>query len=171
MKHSTDSPPGQTMNDHPTAVPAIVDGLLGFVAQEGPFDGVIGFSEGGRVGAMMMIREAQQPSSSSTLKCGIFFCALNPKDLEAVLQKDSTIRDLDHATDGILIKLPTAHIWSRAGGIHSGMGEDLIGLCQKGMREEVLHNLGHTVPGVRSSGSLKETIRAMERRIERAKSL
>jgi hypothetical protein len=146
-----------------------VDGLLDYAATEGPFDGVMGFSEGGRVAAMMMIREVQH--SAVKFKCGIFFCALTPVDLAMVLQKDGSIRLLNQVTDGVLINLPTAHIWSKAGEMHPGMGEDMVGLCQKEIREEVIHDLGHTVPVSRGNKWLKESIRAIERTIERAKEL
>lgn len=152
-----------------SAIPAIVEDLVDFAVTEGPFDGVIGFSEGGRVAAMMMIREAQH--ATATLKCGIFFCALSPIDLAAVLQKNGRIRLLNRAFDGILVNVPTAHIWSKSGDIYPGMGQDLVGLCQAGLREEVIHDLGHSVPGARGSNGLKETIRAIERTIERAKEL
>jgi hypothetical protein len=159
---------GPHEGDDLSVIPGIIEDLLSLAADEGPFDGVIGFSEGGAAAANMMIEDAKNDPRWCEFKCGIFFCALTPVDVTQVTDK---VRHLSASEDGILITLPTAHIWSQGGDYHPGMGQDLVELCQADVREQVIHQLGHEVPGARSDDFYKETMRAIERTIERAKSL
>ncbi|KAH7310725.1 serine hydrolase-domain-containing protein [Stachybotrys elegans] len=151
-----------------SAVPDLIEDLLDQAAAEGPFDGIIGFSEGGAVAANMMIMDGQDDPPWCNFKCGIFFCALTPVDMTSIARE---MRSLSQAQDGILLKVPTAHIWAEGGDQYPDMGRELVDLCDGGLREEVIHSLGHEIPGSRSDEFLRDTVRAIERTIERAKAL
>lgn len=138
--------------------------VLRLVERRGPFDGVMGFSEGGAVAAALLVLDARQRFAH--FKCGIFFCAAAPMDPETVLQGDTGF--MDAARDGVVIHVPTAHIWASNDEKHELMGKDLVGLCNAALREEYVHEMGHSVP---SGDAFPQMLRAVERTIERAKSL
>jgi hypothetical protein len=98
-------------------------------------------------------------------KCAILFCAPLPSDPE--LAQRGIISDI--SAEGNMVNIPTAHIWSKAGEFHPGMGESLMRRCDPSMREEFIHNLGHEVPGSLSVEGLSGTLRAIERTIEKAR--
>jgi hypothetical protein len=148
--------------------------LQTFVEYNGPFDGLIGFSEGASIGATLLIemerrlqQEHQENQRTQGFKLAVFFCGLSPVELrlEDITKK---IRLFDPAVDGIILNLPTAHFWSQEGEILPGLGKDLVGLCNAGLREELLHNLGHDVPGSRCDAHVRQTIHLIKRTIERA---
>lgn len=146
-------------------VESFVQQLIQYVKVRGPFDGVVGFSEGGAAAAGALIEDAVNPFGH--FKCGIFFCAAVPLKLD--LAKTGQFQSLSAAVDGVVIKVPTAHIWSNEGESHPGMGKDLALLCEPSLRSEYVHRLGHDVPGARSDDFLSGTVRVIERTIEMAR--
>lgn len=169
------------MNQHQN----LLDGLVEAVQIQGPFEGVMGFSEGGVVAATLLVEDARRPFAN--FKCGILFSAappLDPDDLRAGI-----IRCLDPAVDGVSIHVPTAHIyshensstgtgfgfgnvesplnklwsdagWSRPEQVHTSLAR----LCDKS--QVFVHDHGHQVPGPRDRQALRGAFRAINRTIE-----
>ena len=144
--------------------------LRRFIQKQGPFFGLLAFSEGASIGATILIEDARRHGGSLGIKCAILFCAVPPLDLNLDRNETASIRKLVPAVDGVLLRIPTAHIWSEGGDWFPGMGRELLALCDESTREEVVHSLGHDVPGSRSNKGLREAVRAIERTIEKAKS-
>ncbi|EHK26102.1 uncharacterized protein TRIVIDRAFT_218274 [Trichoderma virens Gv29-8] len=160
-------------------------GLMEFIANNGPFQGVMGFSEGGIVAAMLLAEDARQAFAG--FQCGILLSAAPPLDPGGIHQEPATLRCLNPAVDGAVIRVPTAHIigsnepFARllalsplAGLLISGGLKDpeelhqwLFRLCDN-QRELFVHQLGHEVPGARSAEGLSGALRTIERTIERA---
>jgi hypothetical protein len=144
--------------------------LEDFVRSDGPFQGVIGFSEGAGVGASLLAyqeaRSAAGLESPFAFSCGVFFCGAPPVDIAAMRK-------------GILqpvrgrgsIKTPIAHIWDPNDTVHPGFGDGLRALCDDTASEQYIHGLGHVVPGIRSNEGVREIVRAIRRTIERGRSL
>jgi hypothetical protein len=157
-------------NDLSTALElyANIEDLIG---SEGPFDGLIAFSEGAGVGASLLAYQekmvAAGQSSPFTFTCGIFFSAAPPVDVQGMQRGE--LRHLSGAEDGRCIKVPTAHVWDPDDAVHPGFGEVLRGLCFEEAAEEYVHGLGHVVPGTQSEEGVKETVRVLRRTIERAR--
>lgn len=145
----------------------VYDDLRGYLDTQGPFDGLVGFSEGASVAATLMIEDVPRQDHSHRFKCGIFFCGLLPILLQ--LDQDSEIRLANPLVDGVLLRVPTAHIWSRNDKVLPGMSKQLVELCDKNSRGEVVHEIGHDVPGSSSDESLKEAVRLILRTIEKSK--
>jgi hypothetical protein len=166
-------------------------GLIDFITAEGPFQGLMGFSEGGIVAAMLLTHDAR--SSFAGLECGILMSAAPPLDPAGILEEDPpTLRCLTPAgvVDGTAIRVPTAHVIGSnepfahlvslsplAGVLISSGLEDpeelhqlLFQLCDGSRRERFFHQLGHEVPGARLDEGLAGTVRVIERTIERAQS-
>ncbi|KAI1637812.1 serine hydrolase FSH [Biscogniauxia mediterranea] len=142
--------------------------LLDLVNTEGPFDGLMGFSEGGAVAAWMLLENSRYPLTFGSFKCAVFFSAAVPFDPDVV--RTGIIRTVDPATEGVPINIPTAHIWSRTRDVNVDRAQALAQLCNKTLREEFVHNLGHDVPGSKSDEDLSGALRVIEHTIENARS-
>ncbi|KAI1105774.1 serine hydrolase FSH [Jackrogersella minutella] len=144
----------------------LCDNMVEFVESQGPFDGIMGFSEGGTVAAMMLVEDARHGSFGG-LKCAVFFCAAPPFDPDLV--RSGVIKYTDPDVDGVLLTIPTAHIWSQiAGADEIKVHQALSQLCDDQVREIFLHDLGHDVPGSKSDKDLAGALRAIEHVIENA---
>ncbi|RJE22582.1 Serine hydrolase FSH1 [Aspergillus sclerotialis] len=154
----------------------LVAGLVDYVQSEGPFDAVMGFSEGGVIAAMLLIEDSRHPFAG--FKCGIFFSSALPLDPD-VARTDS-LRCIDPEADGVVIRVPItvvveenlirlrnlsplANLWRQ-----EDAQEALVQICDEDLREVVRLDIGHQVPGSRSRDGLLETVQAIERTIERA---
>ncbi|OQE34917.1 hypothetical protein PENCOP_c015G08415 [Penicillium coprophilum] len=154
----------------------LLAGLVNFVESNGPFDGVMGFSEGGIMAAMLLIEDARHPFAG--FKCGIVFSAALPLDPDVV--RTGVLRCIDPEIDGVLLHIPTtliveenlvrlrgrsplASLWCQ-----DDAQEALVRICDERLREVVRHDLGHQVPGSKSMEGFLETLKAIERTIERA---
>lgn len=160
-------------------------GLMDYVTAQGPFDGIIGFSEGGLVAASLLVEDARHKFAG--FKCGIFFSA-PPPPLDPEVTRADVLRCLEPAKDGVLIHVPTAHIretngldelrcksplnplWQRVEEVASG-DDGLAQLCDADLREVFLHELGHQIPGSRPGEELSGALRAIERTMQKARAL
>ena len=140
----------------------LCDELVDFVQAEGPFDGVMGFSEGGGAAGLILLQDLKEYFG---IKCAVFFSSAVPFDPGMV--RKGTVRWLDPAIDGVSVRLPTAHIWCESSGLE--VAGTWAKMCEERTREVYKHNLGHMIPGSHSQEGLKETVRAIERTIEKAK--
>jgi hypothetical protein len=145
---------------------ALLPQILRVIKTRGPFDGVMGFSEGGLIAASVLLYDARH--GIGNFRCGIFFSAATPYDVDLFMQF-GTDRVLEPGVDGVMIKVPTAHIWSDSDEQHPRMGEKLARLCDEIVREEFVHHANHDVPGARDEEGLDEAVRTIERTIERAR--
>jgi hypothetical protein len=161
--------------------------MIEFVHDNGPFDGVFGFSEGGMIAALLLVEDARRPFAG--FRCGILFSAAPPFDPDVSQSTDNNIRALgmNPIEDGVIIKVPTAHIresspppwlwrfsplaplWAKHNmGNPTRLNEAMIGLCDGGVREVFTHHdVGHDIPGTKSKMELAGALRAIERTIER----
>jgi hypothetical protein len=159
-------------NDLTTAL-ELYTNIEEFISSEGPFDGLIGFSEGAGVGAsLLQYQEKMAAADIPTpfrFRCGIFFSAAPPVDIEAM--KQGELRRLSGEADGRCISMPTAHVWDPNDAVHPGFGEVLRQLCQVNEKEEYEHGLGHVVPGTQSNEGVKESVKILRRTIERARNV
>lgn len=161
-------------------VQELVLNMKDFVEANGPFDAVMGFSEGGIIAAMLLIEDSRQ--SFAAFKCGIFFSAAPPLDPDVV--RGGILRCVDPDRDGILIQVPTAHIggsneslerlsqlsplaphWSKTPAL---LRDALVRLCDHHHRQVFLHSRGHDIPGANSPQELSGVLRVIERTIDSA---
>lgn len=118
-----------------------IDLLDKYVAAEGPYDGVIGFSLGANVAISWMI-ERQNSNTGLPFKVGVFFSNTFPLYDMGALQEGR----IDHSgtvADGCL-DLPTAHIWGvRDGG--SEYAQIASRTCKAGGRSVYVHGKAHEI--------------------------
>nr|XP_036581026.1 EF-hand calcium-binding domain protein [Colletotrichum truncatum]KAF6789199.1 EF-hand calcium-binding domain protein [Colletotrichum truncatum] len=164
----------------------LLEGLIDAVESLGPFDGIMGFSEGGIVGATLLLEDARRPFAN--FKCGIFFSAAPPLDPDAL--RDGIIGCLDPTADAAALShVPTAHIYSHVKDttgsgianvqsplhglwVEAGWGtpEQLHGSLSRicGKSEVFVHDHGHRVPGSTDPQGLRGALRAIDRTIKSA---
>jgi predicted esterase len=142
--------------------------LSTFISEEGPFDGVIGFSQGATLLATyLMLVNKQQPEASIPFRCAIFLSATRPYDTQALARGKLEYVEPTVGAEP-LIRLPTAHIWGLKDIENRDASEQLAMLCDEAQREEVKHDGGHEIPGARAQSDLHNCVRAIRRTIEMA---
>lgn len=145
--------------------------LREFVDSEGPFDGVMAFSIGAALAAMLLIQEHQETPIQQQLKpifkCAIFFSGGIPCD-PALLRRERKTRRCEKESNGIIIHIPTAHIWGANDTLYPKFGPVLKDLCLSELREEFIHEGGHEIPGSKDKIGVANTVKIVKRTIERA---
>ncbi|KAL8872489.1 MAG: hypothetical protein Q9174_001891 [Haloplaca sp. 1 TL-2023] len=121
---------------------------------DGPFDGVLGFSEGSSVAASLMLRRAAH-GKAPLFKFAIFFCAilvLRSDDKGPILADEMPLR----------INIPTLHITgARDPARLSAM--TLYNLCDRDSATLYDHGKGHTIPWGPPTEAITKHIRKITR--------
>ena len=117
---------------------ALADAQL-VLEKDGPFHGVIGFSEGGSLAAAVLAHDQARQTDglpNHRLQCGIFFNSYPPftSDGKKVMLSDEF---------GQPIQVPSLHIVSSCDNFHTA-GRALIQLCSHATIFE--HQQGHKIP-------------------------
>ena len=144
----------------PSSILQAVEDLAAYVSAEGPFDGVMGFSQGAALAAMLLRRE----STAEPFRFAIFLCAGLPF-CEASLRQ-GVLRHLDPKADKEVIRVPTAHIFgSKDDALQASLA--MKDLCVAEGRWLFDHRAGHEVP-VSPEGISSDMARCVEEVIVRA---
>lgn len=126
----------------PATVTQAVDDLSAYIKSEGPFNGVMAFSQGSALAAMLLARQ----TFPSPFALAIFICG-GPPLSEAAINKGEPLRYLDVALDGenAVLKLITVHI---IGSKDDTLGNSmkLLDLCEEKSRIVYDHGAGHEIP-------------------------
>ncbi|KAK4236507.1 family of serine hydrolases 3 [Achaetomium macrosporum] len=141
-----------------------LDQLDAYVAAEGPFDGLLAFSQGATIAATYlahMHRTGRRPP----FKCAVFFSAGGVFDFD--LLASGKVKLLTPEDVGEIITIPTAHIWGLQD--NTPVQSAAVGaVCAGEKRQVFLHEGGHEIPGVRSPADVKGSVRVMRRVISMA---
>ncbi|CAI6237058.1 unnamed protein product [Periconia digitata] len=153
----------------PSSMVKVLRDLERFIVAEGPFDGVLAFSQGAAVAATLMAqrmkRDAAQERLRPVFKCAVFVGAAAPCD-PIELEEHGRVRVLDAAVDGEVIEVPTAHIWGEQDA--SLYPQLLAGLCRAEGRNVYVHEGGHAIPGSQTDEALAGSVRVVKRCIAMA---
>ncbi|PCH07306.1 Serine hydrolase FSH [Penicillium occitanis (nom. inval.)] len=143
-----------------------LDDLELFIQKEGPFDGVIGFSQGATLASALLFRHLG-PSTGGELdahrtpkadelpfKCAVFLSGYSPLDWTCM-----------HAQQmqGSTISIPTAHIWGVNERGDFGGPQELQELCDSQAAYFHEHSGGHEVPGAKNRKDLIQSANAIKR--------
>lgn len=112
-----------------------------YVVSEGPFDAIMGFSEGASLAATYIVQRTQHDLTmrEPVFRCAVFICAGNAWDSRGEGS------ELNASLVGEAIQIPTAHIvGSKDEHFHASIG--LSKLCDSQTREVFNHEGGHEVP-------------------------
>lgn len=124
---------------------------------EGPFDGIIAFSEGTAVAADVILHQARV-GSTNPFRCAVFFCGAPPWDYE---RQKYLLAD----ENGERIAVPTVSVVG-AKDMWKPAGMALFDVCEGEGRVLVEHPGGHVVP--RSLMSMKAMVGAVRKVVKMA---
>jgi hypothetical protein len=125
-----------------------MENLERYIAAEGPYDGIMGFSQGANIALGWMIKKQREAKGSKPkqlpFKFGVFFS--NPWGVyDANALADGQLVYLDHGTIEGLLDLPTAHIWGSADK-GQALAQMISTACVVGKRSVFVHDRGHEIP-------------------------
>lgn len=143
---------------------AVLD-LAQYLSSEGPFDGIIGFSQGGALAATLLAAEARGLLPTSGLKCAIFLSCGQPWDFAALGAGQN--RRLSLETDGNCIRIPTAHFWGRNDTDGFLGNHEAALICEEVKRVEFVHMSGHGIPTASRPAELTGLIEGFEKTVQR----
>lgn len=111
-----------------------------YITTNGPFDAILGFSQGASLAVSYLAKQALAPLShpERQMKCAIFICATNGVHVAGS-------RALNAEDDGEVIQIPTVHIV----GSNDSVVEESLGvsrICDRRSRVVWDHKGGHEVP-------------------------
>lgn len=118
--------------------------ILSIVEEEGPFDGIIGFSQGAALASTLLAHySTQRPFDprANPFKFAIFICGSRPFN-------DEGTRLLQFATDGQIIRIPTVHVIGARDQWYQESLE-LFKLCDAKTAKLYDHGQGHILPANR----------------------
>jgi predicted esterase len=153
----------------PDSAKTALEDLADYVDSEGPFDGVLAFSQGAGLAASLIIQQAQQQPTAYMLrpvfKCGIFFSGGIPGDPSSLRRGE--IRPMKVEQDGEVIHIATAHIWGDKDDQYPDFGPVLAQMCSKENRETVIWDGKHEIPGLSGAKGVEEAAAAIKKTIQR----
>ncbi|KAI0022606.1 serine hydrolase FSH [Xylariomycetidae sp. FL0641] len=122
--------------------------LKDYVATEGPFDAIMGFSAGAVLAAAYILQVPNGSIEEAAFKCAVFLSsAVSKAELKYL------------GLDGRMIQIPTAHIWGSNDDTAPTGGQDISRLCNPRRRFVYTHDGAHEVPRKKHLTEAVHTIR------------
>lgn len=133
-----------------------------YVAADGPFDGVIAFSQGTSLAAALVLEHQLRPACGNLLfKCAIFLSGRMPY-IDA--GHEPGIPDCVGGTASeATMEIPTTHIFGCNDEVEPGQGLALSRICNPQNRYVFEHDGGHIVPGPRDKDALIDSANTIKR--------
>ncbi|MCJ1396734.1 hypothetical protein MMC18_009626 [Xylographa bjoerkii] len=142
-----------------------INDLDAYAAAEGPFDGIMGFSQGALLAASFIAGKVQrtgQGRAGVPFKCAVFFSGTGPVQYEALGRGDDS--GIEYV-EGEVIPIPTAHVWGAGDEIWPGRGRELSLSCKADARTVFVHDGGHDIPGARAKREVTGIVHALRRTV------
>ncbi|KAI0854079.1 serine hydrolase-domain-containing protein [Daldinia vernicosa] len=142
-----------------------VDDLDRFLQTDGPYDGVIAFSQAASLVGTWMLRQVKKEKYNHPgFKCAIFLsAALLPYDFEQL--EEGRLQLVTTAEVGEAISIPTAHVWGEEDRF-SDAAKDFTNLCKSDVKSVFIHKGGHEVPGASSKEAVSRAVNIIRRAIQ-----
>lgn len=149
-----------------------------YLAAEGPFDALLGFSAGATLIATWLAMRHSEPQGSKkycSIRCAVLFSAIGVYDAESLARGHVRLvqsagdeeEDRGSGDHKPLIGVPTAHIWGREDSL-AAEAAGVTALCEADGREVYIHRGGHEIPGVKDRQGVKAVVKIIRRTIARA---
>ncbi|KAI1761227.1 serine hydrolase FSH [Hypoxylon sp. FL1150] len=145
-----------------TSILKAVHDLAEFLDTDGPFDGVVAFSQGGALATTLIAAEQRGllTPPHQPLKCAILLSCSQPFDYAALHAGE--IRRLTPMQAGCCIHIPTAHFWGSNDTEGSPGNHDVYLLCDEGCRAKYVHSAGHGIPSGSKMAEVETMVDAMK---------
>ncbi|KAH8691693.1 serine hydrolase FSH [Phaeosphaeriaceae sp. PMI808] len=141
---------------------AALDQLGVYLAIEGPFDGVMGFSQGALLAIAYMVRyQHENPQAAQPFKCAILIASTNACELLDLLRAE-TIPGLPVGVTPI--NLPAAVIVGEQDTSSTG-DENTTQLFDRNTLSVFVHGGGHEAPGPNIPNSLTGSVKVIRRAV------
>ena len=130
----------RSIHDDDSSIQEAYSLLYETIEEEGPFDGILGFSHGGALAAGFLAHHAtQNPYDSPPFRCAVFFNAVPPFQM-----KDDQSLIFEKEIQG-KITLPTLHVVGKNDFVfvHS---KRLYDWCEGTTSSILMHDKGHEIP-------------------------
>ena len=152
---------------HPESGFAAYHYLEEYLHDEGPYDGVIAFSQAGTMILTYLIHLAKQnPQAEMPFKFAIILSITHPPLDYQALQKGRVMAvDLEATAD--IIPIPTAHIWGSRDEAANRVATS-NSVCKADVRWVYVHDRGHEVPGAGSKEDVTRTVNIIRRAVDAA---
>lgn len=112
------------------------------IEEEGPFDGIIGFSQGAAFAARLLLRHQERdPLTPPPFKMAVFFCASSLFYFKTTQEYEERMKTFA----AIRLQVPTVHVIGSRDP-HRPFGLDLTDLCDRRVRKVIEHKMGHEIP-------------------------
>lgn len=145
--------------------------LDAYIAAEGPFDVLLGFSTGAALAATWLASR-RRGAGYGCIKCAVLFSTIGVYDAESLARGEVCL--IGRPGDGYekggpdpLIDIPTAHVWGREDRV-AAEAAGVAALCNSSTREIYVHNSGHEIPGVKDREAVKAVVKIIRRVIATA---
>ncbi|PQE07470.1 serine hydrolase FSH protein [Rutstroemia sp. NJR-2017a BBW] len=141
--------------------------FITFLETDGPYDGVIAFSQAVPLVSSWMIQQVRQGKPiEATFKCAVFFSAGDlPYDLDALQSGSNAF--LREKESGAVIDIPTAHVWGEADWV-ADTAMEFTKLCKADTRSFFVHKGGHEIPGSSAEDAVTRSVNIIRRAIQLA---
>ncbi|KAJ4302829.1 hypothetical protein N0V90_001720 [Kalmusia sp. IMI 367209] len=146
--------------DSPSSFIDALKQLEEYIIAEGPFDGVMAFSQGAGLAAMHITR-SQLEGRVPPFKFAVLIASNDVYDPTAWLQR-GVVQPLDTQIHGRPIKVPTVVVWGEQDP-WKDRSERTMGLCEKDKVFVVRHAGGHDVPGLAAKEAVHEVVKMIRR--------
>ncbi|KAF3010993.1 hypothetical protein E8E13_010664 [Curvularia kusanoi] len=111
--------------------------------EDGPFDGVVGFSQGAAAAATALLRtQNADPTAPPLFKFAIFFCATNALDTS---QEEAALANVPAAKGMRLPAIPTVHVVGQKDDVFAE-SMTLYELADPRLARLITHSGGHVIP-------------------------
>ncbi|KAB8270077.1 serine hydrolase FSH [Aspergillus minisclerotigenes] len=141
--------------EKPETFSAALSHLQDFIEQEGPFDAILAYSHGAQLAAAWLAVQDKKGPAYRSIRCAVFLSGGIPYELVSCPNNGRPVmRHMDPCKTGVVVDVPTTHIWGRDDRQYPGTSEVLSNLCVSKWREVFIHPGGHEVPGA----SAKEAV-------------
>ncbi|KAL9033098.1 MAG: hypothetical protein Q9214_007670, partial [Letrouitia sp. 1 TL-2023] len=127
------------------------------IEADGPFDGILGFSQGATLAYSFLDHHAKaHPFDPPLFRCGVFICAIPP-----FLMEDG---EVVYRQDVASLSIPSLHIACSRDPVYKH-SQALYQHCQKGTAVMINLDKGHTIPGdPKSAAAIGKAVRDLTQR-------
>lgn len=148
--------------DSPATALSAVEDLESYIESQGPYDGIIAFSQAvGLVGTWMI--KQHRLDRPTGLACAVFISGASPAvDFNSLGEGNVVL--LSPEKIGQVIRIPTTHVWGSADPWNS-VARDFSRLCKADVSSLVIHEGGHEVPGSGSKDVVTKVVNFIRRTV------
>ncbi|KAJ3579027.1 hypothetical protein NPX13_g1547 [Xylaria arbuscula] len=136
-----------------------LDNLESYIETEGPFDGVMAFSQGAGLVAMLLVRRQYlRPEDPALFRCAILFSPVHVYDPVAYLERGE-VQVLESMAPGIkLTPIPMVIVYGNEDDRKKEC-QAALAICDPDLLSVFVHDGGHEIPGLGAKNGLSDTDR------------